>query len=315
MDSYGKEASARDLVGIQENRASVDASIFACLASLDVLIQQFNDGLISAADYRRQLNGLFRDLYENIGRNYSLSESPVNFLARNKILEIFPNVKHYLEDDSPFRKQPSQEPSVSRRRYQPLQRTNVLYERHLENGGPVIEKSLTSKNLGTDYSFSLPSLTIWERIHKKGRYYKSLCSGILRLSKSLRERTGGIVALSELLILIHEASGSNVSVSELRHALSRLKRDRLIPGIQRLSSGVEIVELFPLELGADQHLILDLAVDKGWTSLEEILLKTRWTEARARRLLKDFEEKGIAHFDESYKDGNRWYFPGFFHKR
>jgi hypothetical protein len=55
---------------------------------------------------------------------------------------------------------------------------------------------------------------------------------------------------------------------------------------------------------------LTIAGDKGWTTLEEVMVQTGWSRERAEIALEELEDSGISRADPSYSTGKKWYFPG-----
>ncbi|MHA1595685.1 MAG: EAP30/Vps36 family vacuolar-sorting protein [Candidatus Baldrarchaeia archaeon] len=153
--------------------------------------------------------------------------------------------------------------------------------------------------------------SFWERLRGKGPFYNTLAMKILRIALPLAKKTGGILTLAELLTtLTKKFPTMQIKTTDVLKALNVLKEEGLIADVRKLKSGVVLIEVLPVELSNDQHEVLSLASDKGWVTLDEVLLKTGWTQERARRVLKELENSGIAVFDPNYAKGGRWFFPG-----
>ncbi len=144
-----------------------------------------------------------------------------------------------------------------------------------------------------------------------GQYYDQLATELLEIGRELTKETGGLMSLAELIIRINKTRpGKVVSATDISKALEVLAKADAIPPLKKLDSGVKIVEFIPTELTEDQEIILSLASRQGYITLEEILLKTKWSLERAKRAIEDLVEKGIAIKDTQYMEGTKYWFPG-----
>ncbi len=57
-------------------------------------------------------------------------------------------------------------------------------------------------------------------------------------------------------------------------------------------------------------MVLELAKDKGWINVEELVRKKKWDLKRAKKVLSNLEKEKIAKKIESPSEGTKWYFPG-----
>ncbi|MFX1564648.1 MAG: EAP30/Vps36 family vacuolar-sorting protein [Promethearchaeota archaeon] len=151
---------------------------------------------------------------------------------------------------------------------------------------------------------------LMERLTGRGRFYDELGLQILDIAKRRREATGGIMTLAEIILIVNKQRKASVSQVDVAKAIQNLASAKLIPGIRKLPSGIRIVELVPRELTNDQVAVLSLASRSGYTTLEEVMKETRWTQERADAALKSLESVGAAKVDESYVHGKRFFFPG-----
>lgn len=153
---------------------------------------------------------------------------------------------------------------------------------------------------------------IIERLTGKGKFYEELSMKILDIATKTAKETGGIISLADLTLKINRVMRDiSISPVDVAKALKNLEEAGLISGIRKLKSGVKIVEVFPIELTKDQNEILSLASKRGWVTLENVMIETKWSRERVIRALKSLEEAGIAIYDPNYTKGSRWYFPGF----
>jgi hypothetical protein len=151
---------------------------------------------------------------------------------------------------------------------------------------------------------------LMERLTGRGRFYDELGLQILDIAKRRREATGGIMTLAEIVLIVNKQRKASVSQVDVAKALQNLAKAKLIPGIRKLPSGIRIVELVPRELTNDQVAVLSLASRSGYTTLEEVMTQTKWTQERADAALKSLESVGAAKVDKSFVHGKRFFFPG-----
>jgi hypothetical protein len=153
--------------------------------------------------------------------------------------------------------------------------------------------------------------SVIERLTGKGKFYNALAVQLLEVAGRKAKDSGGILTLAEVTLMINkEQSGNFSQLGDIIKAIGILQDAGLIPGIRELPSGVKIVEFLPVEVSDDSNTVLDLAVQKGWVTVEEIMLKANWPTERAERALENLEKLGVARTDVSYAKGTRWYFPG-----
>jgi hypothetical protein len=154
------------------------------------------------------------------------------------------------------------------------------------------------------------SATFWDRIGG-GDFFERLGVEILERAKEVQEYTGGLMTLGEVVLLVNkDRPGKIIAAKEVVTAIEKLTDAKLIPKPKELSSGVILVEFIPANLSDDQEEVLALSTRKGWISLEELMLKSRWTQERCERVLESMRDAGIARVDASYAEGKKYYFPG-----
>ncbi len=140
--------------------------------------------------------------------------------------------------------------------------------------------------------------------------------GMLLYQRALlkRKENGGIMTFAEAYLLTNTGKlAQKLENKDIEKAVKILEKNKLIPGIRQLKSGVKIISFFPIELTDDQNEVLSIASRSGSVTLEEIMLKTGWTKTRAQSVLQTLEEEGITRKDKSYAHGEKYYFPGFVH--
>lgn len=155
------------------------------------------------------------------------------------------------------------------------------------------------------------SPSVIEKLTGKGKFYNALAVEILEVVGKKAKESGGIVTLAEVALTINkEQAGNYTQLGDVIKAIEVLQDAGLIPGIKTLQSGTKIVEFLAVEVGDDSNTVLDLAIQKGWITFEEVMLKANWSAERAGRALDNLEKLGVARIDVSYAKGKRWYFPG-----
>jgi hypothetical protein len=143
----------------------------------------------------------------------------------------------------------------------------------------------------------------------KGRYYEQLSNIILKVAFSF-----GL-----------EHSDEPISVSDIANRLNRqypnIQADinDVLKGTQILSDngflilkqdrkGVYRVQLKPDE--PEANIILALAEEKGFLTIEDVVRKTEWSLEKAQEELEKFVAAGCAIKDTDYATGVKYYFPG-----
>ena len=155
------------------------------------------------------------------------------------------------------------------------------------------------------------SATFWDKVGG-GDFFERLGVEILEKAKEIQEYTGGLMTLGEVVLLVNKGRpGKIIPSKDVVEAIEKLSNAKLIPKPKELKSGVVLVEFIPANLSDDQEEVLALSTRKGWISMEELLLKTRWTQERCERILESMRDAGIARVDASYAEGKKYYFPGF----
>jgi hypothetical protein len=172
-------------------------------------------------------------------------------------------------------------------------------------------------NAGRDLGITVEDVideVLQERVlDKRGSVdHEKLAILLLQKAQKIREENGGIMTLAEVRLMV-EAGGilsGKVELEDVKKAIEILSKQRLIPGIRKLNSGLTIVYFFPIEVSPDQNTILVIASEKGWTTLDEVMMRTKWSRERAELTLRELETSGVSRPDPSYSTGKKWYFPG-----
>lgn len=205
----------------------------------------------------------------------------------------------------------------------------VQVQKKLADGAPVSTDSI--KNLQKKYDARIKQLE-QELLRKDGRaltvtaldatkkpklfgkrkFEETLADLILEYGKSLRASSGGYISLANLYTALKDQIPDiEFSTKDLEKSCKRLKKQSLIEGISK-RSGVKIVEFVPVTLGSDARRVFDLAVNKGYVTLEEVVLGTKWDQQRVVRVLESLVEQKIARKVSSLDTGDQYYFPGLY---
>ncbi len=137
--------------------------------------------------------------------------------------------------------------------------------------------------------------------------------GMLAYQRVLLDKreTGGLLVLPEVFNRVNTGQLQNrITIDDVEKAMKQLLKDNVIAGMQETENGVVMVSFFPVEYTEDQNRILNLASEKGFITLEEVCTTLHWPEERSLRALEKLQESGTARYDESYRTGRKWYFPG-----
>jgi len=155
--------------------------------------------------------------------------------------------------------------------------------------------------------------TLIERIRKKGKFFDKLSYAILQILREECPKRGGIITLSEITLLVNQERMENpLPTDVIFTAIELLEREGLIPKVETLSSGVKIIPF--VELTGDHREVLNIASEKGWTTVEEVVMKTGWSKEKASLILKNMEENGLAISQVSVDKGTKWFFPALYNK-
>ena len=205
----------------------------------------------------------------------------------------------------------------------------VQIQQKLANGAEVSSEAV--KNLQKKYESRIqqleeellrkegrsPTVTALDATKKpkvfgKGKFIENLGDLVLEYGKSLRASSGGYISLANLYSsLKSQVPDISFSIKDLEKACNQLRKQSLIEGISK-SGGVKIVEFVPVQLGKDAKSIFELAVDKGYVTMEEVMLRTKWDQQRVIRILDSLVSQKIAQKVNSLDLGEQYYFPGLY---
>ncbi|UCE13106.1 MAG: hypothetical protein JSV04_13065 [Candidatus Heimdallarchaeota archaeon] len=205
----------------------------------------------------------------------------------------------------------------------------VQVQKKLADGAPVSTESI--KDLQKKYNTRINQLeeellrkegraltitaldaTKKPRLFGKKKFEENLGDLVLEYGKNLRASSGGYISLAHLYTALKDqVPDIEFSAKDLENACKRLKKQSLIEGITK-RSGVKIVEFVPVTLGSDARKVFDLAVSKGYVTLEEVVLGTKWDQQRVIRVLESLVSQKVARKVSSLDTGDQYYFPGLY---
>ncbi len=222
--------------------------------------------------------------------------------------EIEDSFKRGLVDFVTYKRQ-SEAMLIEIRRYlEQYERMNLSFHDFVRKNNLITRFPLAAHKLGLNTTeFSLQKAIE----SSKQEFYDRLGIEILKIAR--KEQSKGIILLADLIVAVEDVlpPNSGVTVEDMIKTINHLTKEGLIPGIRTLKSGVKVVELVPIELSDDQGLVLSIASSKGWTSVEEVMMRTRWPQDYAYRVLESLVQSGIAKADRThYSSGTKYYFPG-----
>ncbi|MBD3406770.1 MAG: hypothetical protein GF411_11705 [Candidatus Lokiarchaeota archaeon] len=190
------------------------------------------------------------------------------------------------------------------------------YIKELRQFGVDIQSFLDGEMLSRDFPEALRMLnvssiqsTLPEGMSEE-EYYDFI--GLAVLDVATANSSKGLMGLAELIVEVVRKIPQlkSVSYNDVIQAVNMVAEHGLIPGIRTLRCGVKVVELRPLELRRDQSDVINLAASKGFTSIEEVMMRLKWSEDHARQVLGSLVEAGMAVADRRFSTGGRYWFPG-----
>jgi hypothetical protein len=156
---------------------------------------------------------------------------------------------------------------------------------------------------------SLPGENLTKPLLFKGKYFDALSEKILLIGENKLNETGGLLSITELMLELKKMD-IKASPKDVEKTVKKLEKQKVIPGIRELKSGAKLVEFVDVALSDDLREVLNLAAEKGWLTLAD-LIQSGWSEERAKRSLKELTDADIARYDTSYASGDLWFFPCF----
>ncbi|MHA1819138.1 MAG: hypothetical protein ACTSU2_09830 [Promethearchaeota archaeon] len=171
------------------------------------------------------------------------------------------------------------------------------------------------KEYGITDKHIIKELLTEEHVLKKGKKIDHEKLGMLIYQRVMLEKdeTGGLLLLPDVYDIVNTGVlKGRLIMEDIKKAVQLLKKNKVIPSIERLENGVWLISFFPVQYTSDQSEVIKLAQKdgKGVLTLERVCGELGWPEKRALRALENLVATGIAKTDESYRRGKRWFFPG-----
>ena len=134
---------------------------------------------------------------------------------------------------------------------------------------------------------------------------------ILEIGKNI-ELSKGMMDVAQIFLeanRLKKVQYDEYTVEEIKKAIKSLK-DKDLVKVKKFK-GIEVVEFSPVELNGVQNAIVEIAAEKGWVSIEDVMLQCNLNADMAEKELKKLESDKVAISKSSRKEGKRWYFRGF----
>jgi regulator of replication initiation timing len=196
-----------------------------------------------------------------------------------------------------------------------LQRLESSYKSDIKKNPDLAQKVMKLRgDLGLPLAIGIFDVgdkpSIKARLQGKDEYLNFLALRILEAGKQSRNRSGGILSVSDLILKLNdENKGIVVSISDVNDALKLLVSNGLIHQVRKLV-GMKIIEFIDPQLTQDNQTILEIAAQvNGQISLTELVQKTSWSIERVDRGLNALIEKKIV-VKSNTLDGVILSFPG-----
>ncbi|NHI93264.1 MAG: hypothetical protein EAX96_12270 [Candidatus Lokiarchaeota archaeon] len=135
---------------------------------------------------------------------------------------------------------------------------------------------------------------------------------ILEIGKN-PEKSQGMMDVAQIFLeanKLKKVQSDEYTIDEIKQAIKNLDKQNLVT-IKRLKGNIEVVEFVPVELSGVQNKIIEIAAEKGWVSIEDVILNCNLNAEIAEKEMKKLEDKKIAIKVSDRKLGKRWYFRGF----
>ncbi len=196
-----------------------------------------------------------------------------------------------------------------------LQKLEAQYKSDIKKNPDLAQKVLTLREeLGLPLAIGIYDVgsktSFKDRLKGKDEYVNYLGLRILEIGKMTRNKTGGILSVSDLILQLNdESKGIVVSIEDANNALKLLSSNGLLHQIRTLA-GMKIIEFTDPELTQDHQRILEIAAQaNGQLSMTELVQKTAWTIERVERSIDVLTDKKIA-IKSNTLDGVVISFPG-----
>ena len=125
-----------------------------------------------------------------------------------------------------------------------------------------------------------------------------------------KQETGGLLTLPDVFDMINTGVLKNrITIDDAEKAVKILKKDKVIPEIKKLPSGILAISFFPVQYTKDQSSILELVKDDGVITTGDVCKSLNWTVERSERALQNLVDTRVARIAETFRTGKKYFFP------
>ncbi len=151
-----------------------------------------------------------------------------------------------------------------------------------------------------------------ESVLKKGKKVDMKKLAMLTYQRVMLEKqeTGGLLTLPDVFDMINTGVLKNrITIDDAEKAVKILKKDKVIPEIKKLPSGILAISFFPVQYTKDQSSILELVKDDGVITTGDVCKSLNWTVERSERALQNLVDTRVARIAETFRTGKKYFFP------
>jgi ESCRT-II complex subunit VPS22 len=151
-----------------------------------------------------------------------------------------------------------------------------------------------------------------ETVLKNGKKVDIKKLGMFTYQRIMLEKTetGGLLTLPDVFDRINTGALKNkVTIDDLEKAIKILKKDKVIPEVNRLPSGVLAISFFPVQYTQDQAAILEIVKNDGVINTGDVCKTLNWTVDRAERALQNLVDTRVARITQTFRTGKQYFFP------
>ncbi len=147
---------------------------------------------------------------------------------------------------------------------------------------------------------------------KKGKRIDIDKLGMLAYQRVMLEKqeTGGLLTLPDVFNMVNIGLlKDKITIDDVEKAIKYLKREKIIPEIHRLPSGILTISFFPIQYTQDQSKILELVNKDGVITTGEVSKQLNWSVERSERALQNLVDTRVARITETFRTGKKYFFP------
>ena len=123
-----------------------------------------------------------------------------------------------------------------------------------------------------------------------------------------KTETGGLLTLPDVFDRVNTGILKNrITISDVEKAVKILKKNNVIPEINKLESGVLVISFFPVQYTQDQTEILKLVKNNGVITTGDVCKSLNWTLERAERALQNLVDTRVARITETFRTGKQYF--------